>query len=460
MTRACALGVDVSTAELRVHLLDLDSAETIGVVTAPLPSVTGADGRREQDADYGALALAVIDRAISAAGPLEVRSLSITATSGTVVPVDANGRQRGPARMYDDTTASPLERHLTSCADGRPAGMLARAAELVRDRAGLRAASVADVIGAALTGERVPGDTSHFLKSGIDPVTGEWADGLIERSGLRREQLPTLVQPGEQLGVVTVGSAAGAMLVAGMTDGCTSQLATGTVRLGQSVGVVGTTFVLKVVEATERRDAASGVYSHRAPDDSFWSGGASNAGGGSFALPTSTTYEELGREATASGPTPYVAYPLPRDGERFPVADRGMRPIWLRLDGSATAEPADPVLRYRAVLEGVALVERFALETLGIVPEAATRTLSGGATRSDLWNGIRAATLGTSVRIPTGRDSGHGAAVLAAWRAIGGDFTAAVARYTGGGSQLDPDPSLTTAMAERYAVFRETVSTR
>jgi xylulokinase len=457
-TSRLALGIDVSTTELRVTALDRETAKIVANAQAQLPEVTGHDGRRTQNADYAALALTVVDRALSGLRDASVSAISVTATSGTVVPVDVNGRQRGSAVMYNDGSGAEQEQSLTS-GSGRPIAMLGRIMAMTAGEPDFHAASVAQVIGTALVGTPVAGDTSHFLKTGLDPSLAEWPTELLAESRLGASVLPSLVHPGSVLGVVSVGAASGALLIAAMTDGCTSQLAAGAVGEGQSVGVLGTTLVLKSVSTVDHWDAASGVYAHRAPDGRFWLGGASNVGGGSVPLPPGRDYSAAERAARALGPSPVVQYPLARRGERFPVADAGMEAFTIDLSGVAP-ESLDPIVAYRAGLEGVALVERLGLETLGVWTRGAgtnaangDRLLSGGGTRNRLWNELRAASLGVSVRIPKHGESGYGAAVLAAWAAGDEEFGEVVARFTGGGVVIDPDPLLVDAMDERYAVL-------
>lgn len=458
-----ALGIDVSTAEVRVTVLDLDSATVVGGARAPLPDVTGDDGRRSQDADYAELALAVVDRALADLPGIPVAGIAITATSGTVVPVGVDGRQRGSAVMYNDGRGAALERSL-SVGSGRPTSMLARIMVMAAGDRDFHAASVAQVIGTALVGRPVAGDTSHFLKAGLDPARAEWPAELVVGTGLDPSALPSLMQPGAVLGTVPAGAASGALLIAGMTDGCTSQLASGAVREGQSVGVLGTTLVLKSVSAVDHWDAATGVYAHRAPDGRFWLGGASNVGGGSVPLPQAMDYAAAERAARKLGPSPVVRYPLARRGERFPVADASLDAFTVDLAGKVTAD-LDPLVAYRAGLEGVALVERLGLEALGIRSQgihgvAGERILSGGGTRNRLWNELRAACLAAPVRIPVHGESGYGAAVLAAWAVDDAGFGEVVARFTGGGEFIEPDPMLVEAMDERFAVLTNALDER
>ena len=107
----------------------------------------------------------------------------------------------------------------------------------------------------------------------------------------------------------------------------------------------------------------------------------------------------------------YVRYPLSVAGERFPVADRNLPPL---TDG----EPGSRLDAYRALLEGVAFVERLGLERLeqlGVTPTPPRHRR--GATASPVWNRIRATVLAPLVPVSVARSatSSVGAAILAAY---------------------------------------------
>jgi xylulokinase len=118
---------------------------------------------------------------------------------------------------------------------------------------------------------------------------------------------------------------------------------------------------------------------------------------------------ELDRAAAARGPSGTACYPLSGTGERFPFVAAGAEALW-------TAPPEDEVDAYRAVLEGVAFVERLAYERLaelGAAIEAPQRTAGGGG-RSRAWSAIRATVLDMAVVRPESADSAFGACILAA----------------------------------------------
>lgn len=449
------VGIDLATAGARVHVVDLADGAELVRVSAPLPPPRVHRGVRVQDAAYATVAFELLERAIAELGARrgEVRAMSVTGTSGTVVPVDDQGRPSGVAVLYNDTSAAAIERDVVAAGVTRPAGMLARIGGLVAGGGVVRIASTADVVTAALLGRAVPIDASHALKAAIDPARPEWDAVAIAAAAIDPSVLPPIVAPGSVLGQVGAGPLpAGTLVVAGMTDGCTSQIATGAVGLGSSVGVLGTTLVLKAAASSELIDTARGVYSHRSPDGVWWPGGASNVGSASLAalVPSSVGREqESDREAWLSGPSAAAVYPLPAVGERFPWADAAARASWIG------PEPASEPQRVRAVLEGVALVERWGIEVLadGGVP-AATHIVSGGAAASTVWNTLRASALGRPVRVALTRDSGFGAAVLAAAAVTGESLDSVARRFARLGAEIEPDATLVEGLDARYRALR------
>ena len=452
------IGIDLATSGARVHVVDLEDGGELLRVAAPLPEPRLERGVRVQDAAYATVALELLGRAMTALGARrgEVRAVCITGTSGTVVPVDSDGRPTGAAVLYNDTSTAGLERVIAEAGVTRPAGMLARIGGLVAGGDVTRIASTADVVAAALLGRAVPIDVSHALKAAIDPVLPDWDAVALEAGGIDRTVLPGIVASGTVLGEVAGGPLPeGTLVIAGMTDGCTSQIATGAVGLGSSVGVLGTTLVLKAVASAEVIDTGRGVYSHRSPDGLWWSGGASNVGSASLAalVPSSIGREqESDREAWAAGPAAVALYPLPAVGERFPWAEAAAKATWVGTEPRAEPE------RMRAVLEGVALVERWGLEVLadrGVAP--GTHTVSGGAAASTVWNTLRASALGRPVRVALTRDSGFGAAVLAAAAVTGEPLHALAARFARLGAEIEPDPALVDGLDDRYHALREAI---
>jgi xylulokinase len=396
---AITLGIDLATASARCVALDTATGAVLATATAPLPRpVRSRGGVSRQRSDYAPVAFTLISDVCRelGSGAARVRALSLTGTSGTVVPCAGDASPIGDARLYDDSSASAElgARGMTGASSlGRMLSLEKEFRVTGRGRPELMLSTV-DVVGAALVGTVVASDTSHALKAGIDLARRSWPEDAMASLGLRTTRLPGLVPPGQVLGTVSRPTAAvlglpeGVVVVAGMTDGCTAQISTGSVHPGDTMGVLGTTLVVKGVSAVELTTADGAVYSHLSPSGDFWPGGASNSGAGVLDTEfAGRDLSELDRAAATRGPSTVVRYPLARVGERFPVADLTLRSV-------ATGEPVDEVDAYRAVLEGVAFVERLAVETLAGLGIRPTRhTLTGGASRSGTWNTIRATVL-------------------------------------------------------------------
>jgi sugar (pentulose or hexulose) kinase len=452
------LGVDLATAAVRVLAVDGATGEVVTSAEAPLPApASPRPGELEQLPVHAEVVRSVLRAATSALGPraAAVCALSVTATSGSVVPADPDGRPVGAVLLYADQRGAGVAARITA-ATGRPVGAASTVARLAwlagqGEDGPRRYLHVPDVVVADLTGRLVT-DTSHALKAGIDPVGRRWPVDLLATAGVDCAALPELVHPGTVVGEVhpalaaELGLPAGVRVVTGMTDGCTAQLAAGAVAPGRTTGVLGTTLVLKGVAAAEVTGFGGAVYSHLAPDGLWWPGGASNTGAGILAAEGGVP-DLAGADADAArqGPSPWTAYPLPGTGERFP---------FVRPDATGfVLGPASPsaLERHRARLDGVAYVERLGLERLAALGVASTdHRVVGGGTRSLVWTTIRASVLGRPVTRPAQPSSAFGAAVLAS-AALTGELPAEAAdRMVRTAEVVDPDPVQVGLLEEGY----------
>ncbi|KAA9149090.1 carbohydrate kinase [Amycolatopsis acidicola] len=446
------IGIDVATAGVRAFAVA--DGVVVAKASAELPApVRTEDGRSEQDArTWWPAVESVVERV--AAGR-SVRAVAVSATSGTIVAVDGDGEPVSPALMYDDRRGAPWNAKAAELGAKRwqalgmgvsPTAALGRIAWLHENfpgAAGIR--HTPELICARLTGGPVAADSSHALKSGYDPRAGEWATEVFEALGVPGGWLPEVVAPASVLGEVSrpiAGLPAGCLVVAGMTDGCAGQLATGAVTPGRFAGIVGTTYVLKGVTEELVPDPTGSMYSHRHPDGWWLPGGASNTGGEAL----TGDIARLDEAAAQRGPAGVVAYPLARSGERFPFVSSNAR-------GFVFGEPADEVELHRARLEGVAFVERLALDhlrRLGIEVRGPLLA-AGGGSRSPLWTQIRATVTGLSLEVSSQAETAYGAALLAAAAITPGGLSA-VSR-AGATRVVEPDPAQQAALGHSYRRF-------
>ncbi len=397
------LGIDCGTSGLRGVVVDAAG----GVVAEAQRAFAAGAG---DPALWAAAMDAVVGELATVRG---IRALAVDGTSGTLLMTDRAGTPLGPALLYNDSSAAQLAGGITALAPPESAahGATSPAARLrllqERHPAAVQALHQADWLAGRLTGRWGVSDDNNALKLGWDPVARRWPDWL-GAFGIRPELLPAVVEPGTPLGPVASGPLAGALVVAGTTDGCASFLATGADRPGEGVTALGTTLTVKLLSARPVFAPGYGIYSHRLLGH-WLAGGASNSGGGALLRHFSTAeIAALTPALRPDAPVDLGWHPLPGVGERFPVADPGMTfaPVDI---------PADRARFLQALLEGVARVEALAyarLAELGAPALVAVRTVGGGAGNA-AWAAIRTRHLGVALAPAISTDAAYGTALLA-----------------------------------------------
>lgn len=417
-----ALGIDIGTTGVRIAATGRNAnivAMSEAVIAAPMLDF----GRRYQDSQIWWDAVdSALNALLDKIDRSRVRGLAIDGTSGTILPVAADGAPLGLASMYDDhadaadlarvTAAAPLD----SAARGG-SSPLARALPLQSTTGLAHIIHQADWIAGQFSGRFDVTDENNALKTGYDPVARQWP-AWISAAGMSAKYLPSAVPAGTRVATITDDAAAkfdlpeDCAIIAGTTDGCAAFLASGASEPGDGVTSLGTTLTLKLLSSTPVFAPQYGIYSHRI-GDTWLAGGASNSGG--QAIMAHFSREEVERLTPLidpGEPTGLDYYPLARPGERFPVNDPAMAP---RLE----PRPAEPQRFLQAILEGIAGVEALGyrrLAELGANPLATIRTVGGGAI-NDAWTEIRLKALGVPARPAASPHACAGTARLA-WRGI------------------------------------------
>ncbi|MBE0699826.1 MAG: carbohydrate kinase, partial [Anaerolineaceae bacterium] len=236
---------------------------------------------------------------------------------------------------------------------------------------------------------------------------------------------------------------------AGATDGTAAQLASGASQPGDWNSTLGTTLVFKGISREMRLDPQGRIYFHRHPEGWWMPGGASNTGTDWIGQDhPGADLDDLGRQAAAYVPTHLLRYPLMKKGERFPF-------IHLEAVGFLIGDSSAPVERYAAGLEGLAMVERLAYDTLQSIGLEVSDSvfITGGGTRSPVWSRIRASVLNKTLLQPAVTETAFGAAVLAAsgcWFAAASQAAAAMVQISG---TINPDISLAPIYQQKYSQF-------
>ncbi len=471
-------GIDLGTQGARCALVR-DDGHLVGKAERPLPAPAAGrsgpaplpEGWSEQEP--GAWLQAVEEAVREALSQLNtappivdhVVAVGVTGTSGTLVALDAGHRPVLPAIMYNDARSRrQAERVQDAGADlsarlgyrfGSSFGLpkILWLKEQHPDAYGRAALFVSptDFIIGHLTGEWGLSDQTNMLKFGYDLLEDRWPAFIADDLGIDPDRLPRVQTSGSLVGQVTREAAArtglpvGVPVVAGMTDGCASQVSSGAVAPGQWNTTLGTTMVVKGVSRELVLDPFGRVYCHRHPAGWWLPGGASNTGCECLA-------NEFGDEETAArsataldhAPTSLVAYPLARRGERFPFSAPDA-------EGFLIGEPRDRDELFVAYLEGVACLERLAYETLdelGAEVEGGIFS-AGGGSRSDAWLQIRADVLGRPVLRPEQTGAATGAAILAAALEHYEGLEAAARAMVRVEKEIAPRPDTVSAYAEQ-----------
>jgi sugar (pentulose or hexulose) kinase len=153
--------------------------------------------------------------------------------------------------------------------------------------------------------------------------------------------------------------------------------------------------------------------------------------------------KNLETQATKEGPTDLVIYPLHALGERFPFTAPAAEYFQL-------GTPRDSVELYRAILQGVAFLERLCFDYVRMLgaPLFGAFSISGGAVRNQLWNKIRASVLGRTLTVPVVTEAAFGMAVFAS--SATSSLEEAASRMVLPGSTVNPTTSFSGTYGEPY----------
>jgi len=472
------VGIDLGTQSVKVGVFDRSgSVEASG--SRPLTSLRDGPRHEQDPREWISATSDALAEAIGTVAPERRESIAgvaVCGTSGTLALVDVRGRPASTGIMYDDVRGGALVDEITAADPDRwqrlgyriqPSWAITTMVHLARSgmAVGVRFAHQPDVVVAAMTGGPVATDWSSALKSGYDLIDLEWPTAALATLGVDAGGMPPVVAPGSVLGhtspewEATTGLPAGVTVVAGMTDGCASQLGAGALREGDWHSVVGTTLVLKGVTGGPVQGGDGAVYSHRSPEPGRWlPGGASSVGADAITvlLPDrdlAGLAERAGAAWQAGDVTVPVVYPLVRSGERFPFV-RPDATGFAVVDGAESGldRLGDDVTTYFGIIAGVACVEKLCLDSMAALgaPVDGRLSSSGGGTRSAVWTQLRADLLGRPVVIPRSSEPSLGMALLAAAATQERSLPDVADEMSGVGHVVDPSDSGGERMAGLY----------
>lgn len=471
------VGIDAGTQGVRVVCIDENglirsSTETIfknGVEERK-------DGWHEQNPDeWWSCVADCLKKTILNIKPEEIKAISVTSTSGTVCFLDKKYQILIPAIMYNDRRSqqqaaklNQILKNLTEKMGYRFNSSYSLAKILwVKENMPeifektVRIVHATDFIIGKLSGNFCVSDYTNVLKSGYDLIDGKWPDEIENILEIPIGLLPEVVSSGSVIGVVSTiceketGLPAGIPVVAGMTDGCASQVSTGAVFPGNWNSTLGTTLVIKGVTKDILKDPLGRIYNHRHPDGWWLPGGASNTGGECiikrFEREKLSIFDRMAEEIV---PTRKISWPLTGKGERFPIVNpeaEGFEP-----------ENCDEKTLFAAYLEGVGYIEKLAYQTLeGLGAEIKdVIRIAGGGTKSKVWNKIRASILKKTLALPQDTQAATGAAILAASRTYFNSLSEACKNMVKITQYFEPEKNWIGKYEEGYEKFLEEMKKR
>lgn len=342
----------------------------------------------------------------------EILSISVTSTSGTIIPINRNLQPIYNAIMYHNSEGhsyfkkmrnegnyiSPIHAKVLWFQNERK----------TQDKDLYKFIHANDYLVLLLTGKQIISDYSSSLKSGYDVLSNQWNNTDQALQTL----FPKVDEPGAIVGNLSeeinkkTNLPQGIKVVLGMTDGCTGFLSTGCSKEGDWCTTIGTTMVIKGLSKQYIKDDV--FYSHKHPDDLWMPGGASNIGAkwvSHYGFDENLDYyNEYARNNRIAK---QFHYPLVGMGERFPFHDETIKGF----DHTNSFEES-----FLAGMEGVAFIERMAYEKMEKDYGVTINNIfsAGSAGQNKVWNRIRSNILKKPIIAAGNEGSAFGAAIIAA----------------------------------------------
>ncbi len=427
------LGIDLGTSSAKSVLMN-DEQTIVGSHTVPLTVERPHDGWSEQDPNdwikaveqtLDALAVSHSD-ALSA-----VRGIGLSGHMHGATLLDNSDQIIRPCMLWNDTRSHKQAQTLDTersrqlagnilfpgftapkvawVADNEPA-VFARIAKVLLPK---------DYLRLWLTGEYV-GEMSDAAGTGwLDVEQRGWSDELLQASGMRLEQVPSLVEGTDVSGALRkelcarYNMSSNVVVAGGAGDNAASACGMGTVEPSSAFLSLGTSGVLFAANASYQPNAASAVHTfcHALPNTWHQMGVILAA---TDALNWLSTITGQTPEALTSAvanitvePTDIIFLPY-LGGERTPVNDANARGVFIGLKHTS-----DVLEMTRAVLQGVAFAFRdnqLALSEAGTIIKTATAI--GGGAKSVYWLRLLASVL--QIPLDVAQDGDYGASLGAA----------------------------------------------
>jgi xylulokinase len=465
------IGLDLGTSGLKGILIDEDQV-VLAEATAALTVQRPHEGQSEQaPSDWIAAAETVMD-ALSVHGLSGVRGIGLSGHMHGATVLDAADQVLRPCILWNDTRAAEEARELDDDPMFRrltgnivfPGFTAPKLIWMQRHEPALwdKVAKVLlpkDYLRLWLTGDHVSEMSDAAGTAWLDTGRRDWSDDLLDAAGMRRDQMPSLVEGSGVSGQLRAalatrwGLPAGVVIAGGGGDNAASGVGVGVVRAGEAFVSLGTSGVLFAANDGYQPDPATAVHTfcHALPNTWHQMGvilaatDALNWYAGLVGQDAARLTGELGA-LQAPGKTTFLPY---LGGERTPLNSATIRGAFTGLEHAT-----DRMAGTRAVLEGVTFAIRDCRDALAATGTKLENLLAvGGGSKSDYWLRAIATALDCPVHLPVAGDFGgaFGAARLAIMAATGaGPEIATLPKIA---RQIDPDPGLKDAFDAGHARY-------
>ncbi|MCB1358677.1 MAG: xylulokinase [Maritimibacter sp.] len=471
------LGLDLGTSGLRAVLAKSDGT-VVASSDQAYPVSHPHSGWSEQDpADWVAATERALD-ALKASHPAEIAALKAIGFSGQMhgaTLLDKADQVLRPAILWNDTRSSreaaamdadPAFREISGnivfpgFTAPKLAWVHANEPELF-DRVAM-VLLPKDYLRLWLSGDHVSDMSDSAGTAWMDTGKRAWSDELLEKSGMRPDQMPRLVEGSEVSGTLRPelasrwGMTGTVKLVGGGGDNSASACGVGCFGEGDGFVSLGTSGVLLSAKSgfAPSPETAVHTFCHSVPDTWYQMGVILSATDSLNWLAAQTGSKPaelsalLGNRIDGPGAIRFLPY---LSGERTPHNDARIRGAFAGIGiGDGHKELT------QAVIEGVAFALKDNHEALKATGTELKSLLGiGGGSRSDYWVELIATLLGVPVDLPEAGD--FGAALGAARLAIVGDTgadPAAVMTRPAVARTIEPRADLAGAYDDSYAQFR------
>jgi xylulokinase len=471
------VGIDLGTSGVKALLCD-ESQAILASGTSPLTVSRPAPGMSEQDPADWWQALEIAMAALARANPdamAKVQAIGLSGQMHGAVALGENGAVLRPAILWNDGRAA------AECAEldadfpalhaitgnlAMPGFTAPKLMWLRRHEPALFSAIRHVLLPKAWLRFRMTGAMIEDMSDAsgtlwLDVGARDWSDEALAAAGMRRSQMPALVEGSAPAGRLDPeiarrwGMAGRPVIAGGAGDNAAGAVGLGAIAPGSAFVSLGTSGV--VFATTDRftpwPQQAVHAFCHALPGLWHQMGVTLSAAAcltwwaGVSGVPEVALLDEMG---APEAPSPVLFLPY-LSGERTPHNDASIRGAFVGLSHE-TSRPA----MTQAVLEGVAFSLRDCRDALlSSGTPLMEADVIGGGSRSPVWMNILANVLG--IELHSLADGEYGAAFGAARLArlaVTGEPEAVVCTPPRRGATHRPDPSCVSAYTLRYAQFQ------